>query len=64
MLMDLERGQILSYTMMNEESGQVMNLLMTTVLSNFVVNSTTVAYTYLNSSLNVFCLKKKKKKFH
>lgn len=62
MLMDLERGQILSYTRMNEESSQVMNLLRTTVLSNFVVNSTTVAYTYLNSSLHVFCFKKNKTK--
>lgn len=62
--MDLERAQILSYTMqfnvMNEESGQINYLLMPTVLSNFVVNSTTVAYTYLNSSWNIFYFKEKR----
>lgn len=59
--MDLERAQILSYTtlfnMMNEESGQVNYLLMPAVLFNFIVSSTSAAYTHWNSSLNVFCFK-------
>lgn len=61
-MLDLERAQILSYTVlfnrMNEESGQVNYLLMPTVHSNFIVISTSAAHTYLNS-LSVFCSKEK-----
>lgn len=62
-MLDSERAQVLSHRVlsnrMNEESGQVNYPLMPTVHSNFIVISTTVAYTHLNSPLNAFSLKEK-----